>query len=73
MATITFGLSRSSLTRPLASLRQGLVAIVEVLFLWQRRADERLWLGQLDDHMLKDVGLNRVDVAREAGKPFWKG
>jgi uncharacterized protein YjiS (DUF1127 family) len=73
MATISFASTRSTLTRPLASVRQGLVAIVDILQLWQRRADERLWLGQMDDHMLKDIGLNRVDVMRESEKPFWQG
>lgn len=73
MATISFGLSRSSLFRPLATVRQGLVAIVDCLLTWQRRADERLWLGQMDDHMLKDIGLSKADVSRETEKPFWKG
>jgi len=27
----------------------------------------------LDDVMLKDIGLGRGDVFREAAKPFWRG
>ena len=72
MATISFASTRSTFKRPLAAVRQGFVAILDILLLWQRRADERTWLGQMDDHMLKDIGLNRVDVMRETGKPFWK-
>ena len=57
MATISYGSTHGTFTRPLASVRQGLVAIVSLLHLWQRRADERLWLNQMDDAMLKDIGL----------------
>ena len=32
----------------------------------QRRA-----LQTLDDNMLRDIGLSRADVEREATKPFW--
>lgn len=39
---------------------------------WQERARQRRHLAQLDDHMLKDIGLTRVDVARETSKAFWK-
>ncbi len=33
----------------------------------QRRA-----LAELDDRMLRDVGLSRADVEREISKPFWR-
>ena len=36
------------------------------------RARQRHHLLQLDDRLLKDVGLTRADVEREAAKPFWK-
>lgn len=29
-------------------------------------------LARLDDVMLKDIGLNRVDIEREIEKPFWR-
>lgn len=34
----------------------------------QRRA-----LSQLDDRMLRDIGLTRLDVEQEITKPFWQG
>jgi uncharacterized protein YjiS (DUF1127 family) len=37
---------------------------------WQRR-HTRIYLTQLDDRMLKDIGITRVEACREAGKPFW--
>ena len=45
--------------------------IADALYEWQRRASERHHLRQLNDHMLKDIGLSRADVEGEAGKPFW--
>lgn len=40
--------------------------------LWAERAAERRHLTQLDDHLLKDIGLNRVDVETIGTKPFWR-
>ena len=39
---------------------------------WAERADQRRVLGRLDERMLKDVGLTRMDVMNEMGKPFWR-
>ena len=38
---------------------------------WQERARQRYRLAELDDRMLKDIGLSRADVTREVEKPFW--
>jgi uncharacterized protein YjiS (DUF1127 family) len=37
-----------------------------------RRARERRALADLDDRMLHDIGITRVEAIREAEKPFWK-
>jgi len=39
---------------------------------WQDRSRERALLATYDDHMLRDIGLSRADVDREARKPFWQ-
>jgi uncharacterized protein YjiS (DUF1127 family) len=39
---------------------------------WRERARGRHLLQQLDDRMLRDVGLTRSDVERECNKHFWK-
>ncbi len=46
-------------------------ALMVHLVTWQNRVRERKHLASLDDRMLRDVGLSRVDVEREASKPFW--
>ncbi len=45
---------------------------VAIAFGWWDRARQRHYLLQLDDRLLKDVGLTRAGVEREAAKPFWK-
>ncbi len=39
--------------------------------LWQRRANEHHALAHLDDRILRDLGLNRGEVAWELRKQFW--
>ena len=39
---------------------------------WIERTRQRYALAGLDDHMLRDIGITRVEAARESGKPFWR-
>ena len=39
---------------------------------WIERARQRQALAELDDHMLRDIGITRAEAARETGKPFWR-
>jgi uncharacterized protein YjiS (DUF1127 family) len=39
---------------------------------WRRRARSRAELARLDDRMLRDIGVTRVEVLHEIGKPFWR-
>jgi len=50
-------------------LLSGLFHTVE---LWLLRRQGRRDLGSLDDRQLKDVGISREAVLREARKPFWR-
>jgi uncharacterized protein YjiS (DUF1127 family) len=45
--------------------------VIDRLLLWAERSRERHRLAELDDHMLRDIGLSRADVMAEATKPFW--
>ncbi len=42
------------------------------LLLWTERAGQRHRLAELNDHMLRDIGLSRADVMAEVSKPFWR-
>jgi uncharacterized protein YjiS (DUF1127 family) len=37
---------------------------------WRRRRS-RVYLSELDDHMLKDIGISRAKAESEANKVFW--
>jgi len=53
-------LSRAG-NRVLATLRE-----------WRRRTHDRSRLGELDERMLKDIGLTRSDAEFLMNKPFWR-
>jgi len=46
--------------------------VFDVILRWEDRARGRKELAQLDDRLLRDIGLNRIDALRESDKPFWK-
>jgi uncharacterized protein YjiS (DUF1127 family) len=70
----------NTFSSPINGLSRGvgheIVAVLDRLFetpfLWAERAAERRHLSELDDHMLKDIGLNRADIDAVANKPFWR-
>jgi uncharacterized protein YjiS (DUF1127 family) len=39
---------------------------------WRQRRNGRLELARLDERMLRDIGLTRVDAEYEINKPFWR-
>jgi uncharacterized protein YjiS (DUF1127 family) len=46
--------------------------VVTTLREWRRRARDRAHLAELDDRMLKDIGLTRTDAEFLINKPFWR-
>jgi uncharacterized protein YjiS (DUF1127 family) len=39
---------------------------------WRRRSRDRHRLVELDDRMLRDIGITRADAIILGNKPFWK-
>jgi len=48
------------------------VAVVDLLYLWQQRLRDRDILRQMTTAQLKDIGISRADALEEADKPFWR-
>lgn len=49
--------------------------LLEALMLvesWLDRRRQRVALRELDDHMLRDIGLSRAAAEAEAAKRFWE-
>jgi len=44
----------------------------EAVSAWRDRSRGRDQLSDLDERMLKDIGLSHADAVVEAGKPFWQ-
>ncbi|HEY0834050.1 MAG TPA: DUF1127 domain-containing protein [Azospirillum sp.] len=55
-----------------AVVTRPLWMIVDAVMAWHERWKQRQALLALDDHLLKDIGLNRAAAEDEAGKPFWR-
>ncbi len=49
-----------------------LTALRRVIATRRQRAYTRRLLAELDGHILRDIGLNPWDAAREATRPFWQ-
>ena len=57
---------------PLAAVTHSAGGLASILSLWILRQRGRADLRQLDDHMLRDIGLDWAEAKAEAQKPFWR-
>jgi uncharacterized protein YjiS (DUF1127 family) len=53
-------------------IRSLLARGLDALRIWQQRSRERRDLLSLNERLLRDIGLSRTAVEREACKPFWR-
>ncbi|WP_421996039.1 DUF1127 domain-containing protein [Reyranella sp.] len=65
-ATSSFTLGRAT------SLLAGVVVVgIEKLMTRAELARSRRQLGQLDERLLRDIGIDRATARNEAGKGYW--
>lgn len=57
---------------PLPRRRDMFRCVWRLLRRCHQRRTQRLYLDELDDHRLKDLGLTREAIGRECAKPFWR-
>lgn len=58
---------------PLPPLATFALRVAVVTTKWAQRNRTRKALAQLDEHLLRDVGLDRRTAHREACRMFWQG
>lgn len=46
--------------------------IAQLMAVWRDRVCMRRHLSRMDNHLLDDIGLSRLDAKREINKPFWR-
>jgi len=68
------GLCMHAMRSPKVSvaLMASLQSIVGTFLEWNERSRQRQALAELDDHLLKDVGILRSAAAVEISRPFWR-
>ena len=62
----------SAMPANLPPLSRLLVTLALTFAAWESRMRGRRALARLDDHLLRDIGLNDGRATREAAKPFWQ-
>lgn len=53
-------------------LNKAVVQGVDAILTWRERVQMRRQLLSLDDRLLKDIGITRLQAHSEAEKPFWQ-
>lgn len=53
-------------------LQASLRTVGDVVVKWHARSVQRRHLMELDDRLLADMGMDRVDARNEGDKPFWR-
>lgn len=55
------------------STDSGLRRVAAALRVWILRRRTRKQLGDLDPHLLEDIGITQAQARTEANRPFWHG
>ena len=55
-----------------ANLGCHVLASMQTLQLWYERSRQRSRLAEMDDHLLRDIGIDRIAAMEEISKPFWR-
>lgn len=60
-----------------ASQRKATVSVtarvLDIALGWMDRARQRRHLAELDDRLLRDIGISRAEVEAEMSRPVWRG
>jgi uncharacterized protein YjiS (DUF1127 family) len=54
------------------AIAAAILRVADGLAFYRQHLRERRALDRMDDHMLRDIGIRRADIGREANSPFWR-
>jgi uncharacterized protein YjiS (DUF1127 family) len=57
--------------RAFGKVRRLVVKCLQQMIIWHERAEQRHALSELNERMLKDIGVSGADAYKEVRKPFW--
>jgi uncharacterized protein YjiS (DUF1127 family) len=72
IAMTTSTRTRLTFDRPLPPMARFLYGLTLVVFRWEERQRTRRNLRELDDHLLRDIGIPPDVAWREGQKRFWQ-
>jgi len=47
--------------------------VMATISVWRRRSCARHSIREMDEHILRDIGMTPEQARRETQKPFWRG
>lgn len=56
----------------LGGLNRGIGYLLDEAVAWSERRSQRRELLALPEHLLRDIGISRVEAEREGDKPCWR-
>ena len=62
----------SLLTQPLPPMAGLMLSVTLLVLRWETLRRTRKDLSRLDQHMLRDIGMDQINAQTEAAKPFWR-
>jgi uncharacterized protein YjiS (DUF1127 family) len=68
----TWSLGRAATSKAATGPAGWTSRILSRVDLWIERHRQRASLSELNDALLKDIGISRADAQGEADKPFWR-
>lgn len=71
-AGVGFSRDRDALWHEIGRMARAVTGAIRTFYVWMERRRQRKTLAGLDDHMLRDIGLDRHQVLQETSKPFWQ-
>ncbi len=68
---LTVGSAVAAPLRAFGKVRRVTAKCLKMVILWQERAEQRHALSELNEQMLKDIGVSGAEAYKETRKPFW--